>query len=178
MIGDRERYLAAGMDDYLAKPVDRARIGQLLNKWADRLVGPAAAPQTAGAPREPRGASIPTGPNLPSIDLEIEQELREDLGDATYQALVASFAADLAQALGEIRASLDQGRTASALPDAHRLAGEAGNLGFARLRARLSELECACAVGSAAARACLTLVEAAAAEVPPDGGSGSVKKAA
>ncbi len=31
--GDRERYLAAGMDDFIAKPINREQLIDLLNKW-------------------------------------------------------------------------------------------------------------------------------------------------
>jgi signal transduction histidine kinase/ActR/RegA family two-component response regulator len=34
MTGDRERCLAAGMDDYLAKPIELAALGKVLQKWA------------------------------------------------------------------------------------------------------------------------------------------------
>jgi CheY-like chemotaxis protein len=33
MRGDRERCLAAGMDDYIAKPIDSDKLDQLLARW-------------------------------------------------------------------------------------------------------------------------------------------------
>jgi len=32
MSGDRERYLAAGMDDYITKPIDLDELGELLKR--------------------------------------------------------------------------------------------------------------------------------------------------
>jgi CheY-like chemotaxis protein len=38
--GDRERCLAAGMDDYLTKPLQYDRLDELLRRWVTRAADP------------------------------------------------------------------------------------------------------------------------------------------
>jgi CheY-like chemotaxis protein len=46
MKGDRERCLAAGMDDYLAKPFTLGQLGEVLARWLP-AAAPAACPEVA-----------------------------------------------------------------------------------------------------------------------------------
>jgi len=56
MEGDRERVLQAGMDDYLAKPIDTAKMEAVINRWVgERRVAPAQ-PAPEASPPTPAGA--------------------------------------------------------------------------------------------------------------------------
>jgi CheY-like chemotaxis protein len=44
MVGDRERYLAAGFDDYLAKPLHLEQLQEVIARWTHRPQGSAESP--------------------------------------------------------------------------------------------------------------------------------------
>jgi len=52
MQGDREKCVAAGMNDYLSKPFKMAQLSQMLERWGHQSPSPGAAPETMTPARE------------------------------------------------------------------------------------------------------------------------------
>jgi two-component system, sensor histidine kinase and response regulator len=133
MAGDREKALAAGMDDYVPKPVKSEELGAVLRRWVPDIEKTAAA---EGSPEEP-----PPGDAGP-LDREVLAGLRE-LGDpGLFSELVEMFIGDTAERIAALRRALGEGDASEVEQAAHTLKGSAGNMGaatMARISARLQE---------------------------------------
>jgi DNA-binding response OmpR family regulator len=79
MAADRDHCLAAGMDDHVAKPVDRKQLHDVLRRWLPDTAAPAA---EAPAPAEDNPAPPPPVASDPGlIDLgQLRSILGEDPG--------------------------------------------------------------------------------------------------
>jgi two-component system, sensor histidine kinase and response regulator len=115
MQGDRERCLAAGMDGYIAKPLDPKKFLETVEAIG---AGGASAAAAAEGAQEPHGS------------LEAEALLARFDGNADLvRSLVKAFSEDCPKMMARIRHSLGA-RDAAALADAsHALKGSVGNFG-------------------------------------------------
>ncbi|MBI5925386.1 MAG: response regulator [Aquabacterium sp.] len=83
MLGDRERALAAGMNDHVAKPIDVEELYRTLAKWTRALNQASRAGQASTAP-----AGLPL--HLPGVDVHVG--LARTLGNATlYMRMLRIF---------------------------------------------------------------------------------------
>ncbi|MEO4046000.1 response regulator [Pseudomonas sp. CAU 1711] len=134
MPADRERCLAAGMNDHLGKPIEPAELWRTLGRWLQA--------RTAQAQAQSPAAQALPGWQLPGVD--IASGLRRVLGRLElYLRLLHKFAAGQAGFVDRLRHLLAAGELEGAEREAHSLKGLAGNLGALDLAAQAALLESA-----------------------------------
>jgi signal transduction histidine kinase/DNA-binding LytR/AlgR family response regulator/HPt (histidine-containing phosphotransfer) domain-containing protein len=132
MRGTREECLRAGMDDYVAKPIDPHEFLALVRRWAS--AGNALA--AAGALPETEGSSYPT-----LLDEEHFAALRAAMEARDFDVLVTGAPARLQNNLDRLQSAFGVGDLAALGREAHQLISSAGNLGAKALSTLAFELE-------------------------------------
>ena len=156
MKGDEEKCLEAGMDGYIAKPINQERLFATLShllrghqrvvetvRNADAVAGAEAADDggaaTAAAPAKDEGPPL----DLPGIDVQAALA-NSGLDRRTFKTILLGFYNDNSSTRREIEQAAADGRTGDLLRLAHSLKGSAGNIGAVGLQTVAARVEEEC----------------------------------
>jgi len=139
--GDRERCLAAGMNDYIAKPVRAAQLLAILDKWLSPERKPDGS-EADGAPPQPDQSPSPPQGTEPTAPADLEAAMEYCARDRDLlKIVVKTFFTQAPQTVQALREGIRAGTWATVARLAHNLKGSSGTLGAAPLRATAMELE-------------------------------------
>jgi signal transduction histidine kinase/two-component SAPR family response regulator/HPt (histidine-containing phosphotransfer) domain-containing protein len=131
MQGDREKCIAAGMDDYLSKPIRLADVRGVIERWASET-----SPAKPGPVKNVPSAATETAP----VDMDRLNDMTDGNAES-FRELVELFFQQTAQQLAQISAAVHANDADNVRHLAHSCAGASATLGMVRIVPLLRELE-------------------------------------
>jgi CheY-like chemotaxis protein len=144
LVGDRERCLAAGMDDYLPKPFTRNELFALLHKWADRDTVATDRTEEAMKPVPLVTAAISSKPDSPALDPAVLASLRSlsaDGGETLVAKLAQIFRDDAQLRREHLRRAFDESNAELLRSAAHAFKSSSANMGARTLAELCRQIE-------------------------------------
>ena len=135
MDSDREACMAAGMDDYITKPVRLETVADVLNRWVTK-------PAPGAVAANGNGASSDHALPEPLDPSQVELLRSLDDGDGSVlREIVDQYLAQTAKCRGELVRVAEEGDAAAVERAAHLLRGASANIGATTLAALCAEME-------------------------------------
>lgn len=133
MVGDREKCLSCGMDDYMSKPLNRSMIEQMLRKWLPP--GAMSKASSVPVPATSTAASRPVQPIAPTtrsegsaIDLNVVRDLMDLMG-SDFRDLVQVYLEDTPKNLTALERAAKTNDIDALVAPAHSMKSTSANLG-------------------------------------------------
>jgi PAS domain S-box-containing protein len=140
--GDREKCLAAGMDDYVSKPVKRESVKAAIDRYLHRRG------QTVVVQEPIIPAAIDPAEFIDPAALDGFRQFDTDDGPSLLTQLIEVFLENTPILLRDLRVALAKGAAPDLMRVAHTLKGSCSNFGAHRLRADCLRLEQLAETGS------------------------------
>ena len=145
MQGDREKCLAAGMDDYISKPMKSEDLAEVLAKWLssiDGLKGMLNPEGEMGTRSDDHSVICTQGEALePLLSPNLVAEWRMAGGSVFVAKLVSQFVSDAMACVEKIQVALEAKSDIDVLEAAHGLKGMAANMGLTELARIAHQME-------------------------------------
>ncbi|HSY16979.1 MAG TPA: response regulator [Candidatus Acidoferrales bacterium] len=132
MTGDREKCIASGMDDYLAKPVRPKDVRDMLERWGGKIM-----------PGNAKSAPV-KGPESAAAEPPVDMDRMTDLTDGNHDSLrelVEMYLKQTHKQFDQMQAAIRDGNADTLRRVAHSGAGASATLGMTQLVPKLRQLE-------------------------------------
>lgn len=149
LVGDREKVLAAGMQDHIAKPLNVGEMFATLARWVRPRARPGAVPAAATGAAAAAAAGPAVPPDLPGIDTRAGLATAMHNGPL-YRRLLLKFRDTQGEFATLFAAARQDADATAAARAAHTLKGTAGNIGARGVQRAAGELEAGCLRGDPA----------------------------
>ena len=142
MPGDKEKCLAAGMDDYLSKPVRPEEMRAVIERWGEKAALDLATPKndSAGATVKLLAQTETPMNHLPAVDMDRLNEFTEG-NPENLTELATLYIKQTTQQLEQLQTAVKTSDVAGVRRIAHSCAGASATCGMKRIVPLLRELE-------------------------------------
>jgi CheY-like chemotaxis protein/HPt (histidine-containing phosphotransfer) domain-containing protein len=144
MQGDREKCIASGMDDYLAKPVRLEDIRAIVERWGSAAGSAETSGEAPHSQTVPSNGSVPAAAPAPAEAPPVDMERLLDFTDGNpdnLKELVMLYLNQTSEQMGQLDAALRAGSAQEIRRLAHSCAGASATCGVKQLVPILRELE-------------------------------------
>jgi signal transduction histidine kinase/DNA-binding NarL/FixJ family response regulator/HPt (histidine-containing phosphotransfer) domain-containing protein len=136
--GMREMFLAQGLNDFIAKPIDVSKLDDMLDRWIPGEKKEA--PETGLRFASPNSGAAPSITDIPGIDTKNGIAITGG-SEAVYRNVLSAFRGDVQQRLKFFQNAPEKSSMNEFITQVHALKGAAASVGAAEISAYAARLE-------------------------------------
>jgi HPt (histidine-containing phosphotransfer) domain-containing protein len=142
MLGDRDKCIEAGMDDYIAKPVRPDHVRSTLENWGAKVIEQQGS--RAGNAEAEKANQLSEMQQEPNSSSPVDMERLMEFSDGTTESLrelITLYIDQTGKQLEQLRLAVQDGKASDVRQVAHSCAGASATCGMITLAPLLRELE-------------------------------------